>query len=529
MVASDANKLRSSEFLRENQLHTPAGTEISLSPSGFDWVSHRDSGITPRYVSSLDGSEAGRDEFLEGARLLRLDRPGHQPTPQQLWIADAMNATREDGSPVASVMGILAARRSTKTTSAIAVALGRCALRPGYQVAFTLATTRDKAAVRFRKDIVTNLELAYPDEDTRPFKIRKSNGSEWITWPSGSMFQVVTPSSEGFRSESFDLILCDESGEASPELSEDILLGALATMDTRPNAQFVALGTAANYRTGNLAWDILEKGRAGEPGYGIVEYSAYDPAKPLTAEDVETWAAVEPIVLAAHPGIGNLVKLETVQARHAMLKPASFLRDYLSIFGQVGVTGGLFDMEQWGLGAIATKYPRPPAEGFSLALYVHPDQTSASIVAAWRVRGKARILVLKSAPGVEWVAEAANKLALKYDTAIVHDSKGPVLVQTDAIKRIRGHARLKAATFKEVQTAHSLFLSEAKAGNVQHYNQPTLNAAIAATVKRSSYSAVMFARRQITDDITAVEAAALALRDYDNRPKRMPLPRMTAA
>ncbi len=503
-------------------------TAISLSLIGEDWNTHRDSGIRPRFVSSFEGAEAARAEFLEGARLLRLDRPGKEPTPQQLVIADALGAQNPDGSPVASFMGILAARRSTKTTSAIAVALGRCALREGYQVAFTLATTRDKAAVRFKKDIAMNLEILYPDEATRPFKLRKSNGSEWITWPNGSMFQVITPSAEGFRSEAFDMILIDESGEASPEMSEDLLLGALATTDTRPDAQFVILGTAAAYRAGNLLWDVLERGRAGEAGVGIVEYSAYDPDRPLTAEDLEKWEAVEPIVKAAHPGVGNLTKLETVKSRWQMLKPAAFMREYLSIFGQVGRAGGLFDLEAWSLGSLSVQFPKP-ASRFALALSVHPEQTSASLVAAWRVRGKARVLVLRNRPGVSWVAEEASKLAIKHGLPIVYDDNAQTRAETDKMGRQRPRPKLAPAPFKDVRTASALFQSELKAGNLQHYNQEAMNEAIEATVKRASGGSILFGRRIFTDDITPVEAAALALHAYDNVKVRAPLVRTTLA
>ncbi|MGA1838458.1 hypothetical protein VD659_16185 [Herbiconiux sp. 11R-BC] len=423
---------------------------------------------------------------------------------------------------------MLIPRRSSKTTSIVAVMLGRCAMREEYLVGFTLATTGAKARTRFRQDIAAPLARLYPDPETRPFVIRLAAGSEGIYWPeTGSAFTVLTPSGDSFRSDALDAVVIDESGEASPELGEDLMAGARATQDTRPDGQMVIAGTAPAYRDGNLLFDTLKDGRAEVPRVGIVEYSA---PEPVTAEDYADWEVMREMTLKAHPGIGTLTTLDTIEDRWRQYRerPQSYLREYLSIPGMVGQAGQLFDYEQWMLNAKPGAFPTPPANA-ALAVSVHPDRLSASAVVAWRQDSKACVLVMKNAPGINWLTDYAGALATRKRVPIVHDNKGEVLVIVERLKRLNPRPLLKPRGYKDVLTATALFMTEVETGNVRHWNQDELNAGIKATVRRSHRGSVLFGRALDADDITTVEAAALALHAYDAQPVKRPLPRMIAS
>ena len=115
-----------SEALFELAVKTPAvGSKESLSGTQLipeilaNWNALRNSGIAPLNVSKLDESEAKRTEFLIGAHALGLIGGKKDLKPQQLLAADAINADNP-------YFGLLMPRRSTKTTGAFAVALGRC-------------------------------------------------------------------------------------------------------------------------------------------------------------------------------------------------------------------------------------------------------------------------------------------------------------------------------------------------------------------------------------------------------------------
>src|SRR6185503_10847389 len=96
--------------------------------------------MVPLISTELITTDQSRAEFVEGARLLRLDKMiragdgGTGPTPIQLAIADMLNAGYFKN-------GVLEPRRTTKTTSVQAVLLGRCSIREDYVVGWTLATT----------------------------------------------------------------------------------------------------------------------------------------------------------------------------------------------------------------------------------------------------------------------------------------------------------------------------------------------------------------------------------------------------
>ncbi|TFC94568.1 hypothetical protein E3T28_14800 [Cryobacterium sinapicolor] len=494
-----------------------------------NWEILRDSHIPPRYVSAFTGAEPGRVEFLAGAHSLGLigtDGSGSKLKPQQLVMADAANALNDLGYPLNPFMGTLVPRRSSKTTTALAIVLGRCFVRPGYLAAFTLCTTGLMARKRFHSDIVPALERAYPDEDTRPFKVHRSAGSERIEWKNGSRFVVVPPQSESFRSEAFDCVLLDEAGEADVGMGEDLLAGLLPTLDTRPASQVLICGTAAKFRTGNLLWDTLKDGRDGVPGTGIVEYSAPDY---LTADDVETWELTEPVVRAAHPGIDTLTTIEAIERNYRKLPRAQFIREYLSVFDDVGATLGIIRPEKWKAAEIDGDMPEPPGH-FAIGISAAPNQASASIVAAWRENGAGRILLLDHRDGVRWLAPRALELARKYKVPLVYDNFGVILVEVEALQRAKPRPRLEPQTTRQVTTAAGLLVKEIDTGNVGHYGQDDLSEAAAIVKKRKiGPTAWGFGRGEPDDDITSIEAASMALRVYDGTPVRSKVMLITAS
>jgi hypothetical protein len=417
-------------------------------------------------------------------------------------------------------MGVLLPRRSSKTTSLFALALGRIEARPEYLVAYTMATTATKARQRFINDIVGPLEKLYPDEKTRPFKVDRGGGREKITWiheEGNSILQFLTPKGDAFRSDSWDLIIMDEGGEADPEMSEDLDAGALSTMDTREDATLIIAGTAGSYRDGNLLWDVLEKGRKGAKNYAIVEFAA--PAE-TTANDIGTWEEARALVLAAHPGIGTLTTLDIIETRYEKMSTrlGSFLREYLSIFARLG--GSMFiDPVKWAAMKSPGKQPQPP-EHFRIAFVVHPLQTSASIVAAWRVEGKAHLLVLEHGKGVAWVRAKYLHLARKYKLPVVTDTGNNVnMSELEKLQRIKPKLQFDLPTWAQVAAAAATLMQQIEDNNVR------------VVVKRGSKNTKMwaFGRGAIEEnDITPIEAASLALRAYDHAKKHVPVAIITA-
>lgn len=478
------------------------------------WDSVRDAGISPLHQSELDSDPSRRQEFIEGATLLGVHGGRKELKPQQYRLADVCNRGH-------NYVGILLPRRSTKTTTLLALALGRCASREDYLVGYTTCTTGQKARDRFRKDIVPVLERLYPDPATRTFKIRKAGGSERIEFDNGSIFQVLPPMGESFRSDAFDLIILDEAGEASPEMTEDLMAGALPTLDTRPEAQIIVAGTAAKFRKGNLLWDTLEDGRAGKPSTGVLEYAAPDTTD---MADLDDWEKVKDLALAAHPGIGVLTTIDVMRDRWEKLSRRQFAEEYLSIFGTDGSVQAFLNMEQWNAHAETGDLPEMPTDRtVGLAITVHPDQSCAAITAAWRDdKGRACLLVVDYRTGTDWLAKRAKELAAKSRGTIVYDSVGPVTVTVEALQRMRPRPKLAPQTWQNVATAAALLAKEIDDGNLVHWSQEELTSAVQLVTKRGTPTSNRwaFGRREPGHSIIAAEGASLALRWADENPKR---------
>lgn len=500
------------------------GSKVFLTDA---WESWRDSGIPPLNASQYATDIALREEFVAGALLLGLGkRRMPRLEPQMLVLADAANACPR-------FMGVLLPRRSSKTTSLFALAMGRISERPGYLVSYTMATTALKARTRFKQDIKGPLEERYRHLDKKdwPFKINNAGGSESITWfhegDSDSVLQFLAPKGEGFRSDAWDLIIIDEGGEASPEMSGDLIEGALATMDTRPDATLIVAGTAGKIRDGNLLWSTLEDGREGKNKTGIVEYAAPPTVK---RSDVDTWEKAKPILLAAHPGIGTLTTLDIMESNYEKLSAidvGKFMMEYLSLFAVLGGSS-FIDMASWAEHGNSVVVKPPAHHRFAYA--VHPLQTSASIVAAWRVDGKAHGLVIESKAGVAWVDQRCLEIARRHKLPIAHDMQESVNTAVSTkLNRARPRPKLEGQNWNQISTAAATLFGDIEAGNIAHYDQPNLNDAVRLAQKRGTRDSKRWAfgrglgEANETNDITALEAWSIALKAYDDAKPRVPI------
>lgn len=489
--------------------------ELSDLLNEATWLEWRESALTPQVVTDLVSTDQTRAEFVEGARLLRLDANGKHIKPQQLVIADVLNAGQKFND-------ILVPRRGTKTTSIEAVLVGRCALREDYAVGWTLATTGQKASERFKLDIITPFDRLYPDPKQAPFKLDRGKGSMSASWPAhGSVFAVHSPVGDSFRSGGYDVVWIDESGEASPEMTDDLRGAVLPTLDTRPGAQFIRSGTAAKYSKGNLLFDGLESPKGAKLAYRFPQDTSEDELAAWEPDDEHPFARVRELIEVSHPGVASgLTTLEDVRdSFENMTQPGQFAREYGGIFGQVGEGRGVLNAQAF-MDAGLSGEPTPP-ERFAIAAMPSFTQGFSSIVAAWRDdNGKACGYVLDHRKGTTWLAEAAAAKARQHNTPIIYDSaSGPMRVEVEAIRRMTPRPRLEPQTFDNVTAAAALLVKEINTGNACHWRQPALEGAAKIAVRRAAGAGSWaFGRppRDLDADISALEAWSLAMRWYDD-------------
>jgi hypothetical protein len=483
-------------------------------------VEFRDTGISPAYVSSFEGSRQGREEFERGAQLLGYEGRLH---PQQYVIADALNATQEGGLPLNTFTGVCVPRRASKTTSIFLVLLGRCLSRQNYVAGYS-AQNGLKTRERFLRDIVGPLEALYPDEATRPFKFDRSKGSEYVRiLATGSVLHFRPPKPESMRGDAYDVYVLDEAQEHDAEASEELLGALLPTFDTRPDGQLVVAGTAGTWR-GGMLWSTLEDGRAGKAETGIVEYAA---DQDLTVEDfltdgVKDWDKALPLIRVAHPGIDTLTNIKIMERNFEKLDIAQFLREYLGVWPK-GAQDSVLNIEKWHAGLIEDSLPAAPGPDAAMGIAVHQNQLSACIAYAWRdAEGAPVFVVADHRLNVSWLVARVLYFHRSTKAPVVYDSlaSGPVMVQVDALTRAKPKPKLLPVKWADVQKAHQGFLSTLNEDVVHHYGQEPLTHAVSIATKRSSGSRGQWAFGRPTPDadITPLEACLLALAAYDARP-----------
>ncbi|WP_353708992.1 hypothetical protein ABRQ22_06725 [Cellulosimicrobium sp. ES-005] len=465
-------------------------------------------------------------ELVAGAALL-----GFRPSPHQERFGRIVGAVGPDGLPAHRRMAKTEPRRSGKTEGLLALAVGRCATRADYYVAFS-AQSGKKGRDRFLKmavaldrwDPCARPSRTNPDGCSRDHvhrRIYRSNGGERIEWANGSVFMVLPPDPELYRGEEYHLIILDEAQEITDdEIASELLGGINPTMDTVPEAQLIVAGTAGKVRAG-LLWSSLEKGRAGT--WAILEYAAPEHAEPVVIdparpddEPVLNVATLE----AAHPGVGTLTTVEIIRGNFDDLSLVDYQREYLGQWPP-DLSVSAIDPAHWT--AAVADMPATRGARVGLAFDVAPDGSSASLACAWRDDdGHAYVELLAHRTGVSWLPAEAYRVARDARVAIAYDVIGQNTNPADVISRRRPPVKLAPMNMKDMQGATQRFVSSLADGTVHHFDQKDLTIAAGGVGWRnvSGESARLFGHKASPVAITPLTAAALALWSYDKQTAR---------
>jgi hypothetical protein len=505
------------------------------------WLALRAEALEPDQVTAVRTTERDRREFLTGMQIMGQlhDRYGEDqdPVAQQLLLVDMLAAGQ-------TINGIIMPRRSTKTTTILAVVIGRCACRPRQNSAFTLATTGLKAREKFGKEVLDVIETAHPDKRTRPVKVSRQAGAESITFPNRSVFSVHAPIGDNFRASAYDAVFIDESGRAKPEMTEDLLAAIPPTFDTT-GGQFIVAGTADKIRTGNLLYEVLFA-KADELDAGILRYNAPDST---SDEELADWepseahprANVRGLVEKHHPGIGNLTTLDAVERNFRLQPRAKFIFEYLGIFGDEGTATALITPAGWTRTTVPGDLPPAPGK-FALAIAVHPDGLWASVGVAWHhvlepldlvavaedLAGQDRetrtaIGLLHHQHGTKGFWQRVLILARTHRLPVIYDSASQAAaVEVANLTKALPAPELIAAKTLDVRQGATKLLKLIDETALAHWAQDRLDKAAAIATKRAigTYGGFGLGRPkdQPDADITPLEAVTLALQFLEDIP-----------
>jgi hypothetical protein len=461
----------------------------------------------PRYISPTP-DDTSISAAYRGAKETGLDLK-----PQGEMVARVLEAKDEDGDFLYPEVVIQIPRRATKTTTISNVLIGRCFEIPGYQV---VQTGQDGARARaaFNK-MAAALEYAYPDEETRPFRYYRANGTERLMWDNGSVWWVVPPVARAFRGASAHVIWADEAGEYDSKITTELVEGAFPLMDTVDSPQIIISGTSPATREG-LLWDYLVNGRKGTEGIGIVDFSMRPDDDPT---DEEVWFRV-------HPGLASgLTNIKTIRKRFATMKLISFQREYLCADPVVANIAAI-DPEDWEATKVE-KMPPIPAGNFTVSFDCHPDGQSAALALAYYTEaGLPHIQMLDYRAGFSWLpAEIAKLLKQHRGLEVVFDSIGHNNAVFQTVQRMRGVPTqgLRPITMKDSSGGVSLLTGAIADRAIVHTEDRDLDAAVEGANFRFVNDSRLFGRRTSLEDVSPLVACGNAL--YIAAGKRLKEPR----
>ena len=494
------------------------------------WIELRDSGRRPLECSALVTTYQARAEFLVGCWVLKHVVPERfgigtlldNLQPQMLREVDVLAADTKHNA-------ILMPRRSSKTTTLWAVGIGRCWMRPAYQVGYTMLTLAKKAEKRFELDVRDPIAIHWRDPKHRPIKLRDGKGSKGLDFPNGSKLDVLAPKGEEVRSGAYDTMIIDEAGEAEPDLWADVVAAVLPSFDTRPGAQAILAGTAGGYRAGSHFWKTLHNEKAGRLRYGVPD--DIDPAL------LESWDTAGPLIERIHPGLDGLTTMDAMEDNFNGLGWELFAREYFGHFGDEHATSTAITAAAWRKG----RQDGPPPEGVrsgSLAVAVSPDGGYASVAVAWHITGAADlaaaaweldgvteqprrgIKLIHAKP--EGIERALILAARSLRTPIVYDhgnSSTRALVER-VLARSRPRPVVMPRQLGDVRVAHSQLITALARGDVWHWDQAPLDrAAAGAVLAIVGQGSLIRSPKGEALNVTPLEACALALDALPDLPR----------
>lgn len=438
------------------------------------------------------------------------DRPH---LPWQRLTFDLLGELLPETGRLAYDTGIVTVpRQCGKTAGVLDDTLGRMMTLRDYRVAYAAQTghvTTERYAERFT-------ELETGPLATR-VKLRRSQGTERVTWRStGSYVKAFPPKDGALRSSALDRVIVDEAQEHSEALGLALDTTIIPTFSTRAvrgpiGRQLLIIGTAGTDLSQYL-WRYLEQARAavdaGErTGIALVEYGAYDDED---TDDEEVW-------LRRHPGLaGGLTTLEELRAARRSLGHAGFAREYMNRWSRTSTT--VIPPEKWR--AVQTTATMPEGR-VCVAVQVDEDRTGATIA----VCGPDRFLELAKTVPVDSAAAEALATARRHRAGgLVVDKSGPSgTVHDELTLELDGAPdaeMLLTPTNQDRANACADLLDDILSGSAVVRAHPDLDAAVEVAALAEGAAGKQWAPRASAGNIAPLAAITLAAWGY----ARMPAP-----
>ena len=425
--------------------------------------------------------------------------------PWQTYVNDVGHEVLPTGEWAYPIVVITVQRQAGKTALVAGSSTHRCLSGPDRECWYTAQHRADA-----RDNFMKLAKKIRRSPFAPPFaKIRESNGSESISFPTGSAYGLFAPSEEALHGKATAKVDIDEIWTFSA-VAGDALLQAIMPTFATVDGQLWLYSTAG---TAESTWlrSLVDAGRlAAESGAtsGMAYFECSIP------DDVD------PADLAAvalhHPATGHTLRPRALADAARIMKPGEFARAYGNRWPD-GAAESAIPALIWSLAADGLT-PLPGPGRVALAFDVGLDGADAAIVAGWRdPTGAAHVELVDVRDGPSWLPGRLVDLVAALDpVAVTYDRLGPAVAVGDEVNR--GGLEATPATFDDLAGGASAFLAGLAERRIGVRPHPALDAAVAAAVRRNVGDRWVWGRKGPANSVAALIAATLAVWAFDHAP-----------
>lgn len=397
-------------------------------------------------------------------------------------------------------------RQSGKTLLLMVMQLVRCIQQDNHQSLYTAQTGKD-ARERW-KDLVKLVTGSPIRSFGRPMR---SQGSERLEFPNGSMLGVFAPTPESLHGYTPPTVVVDEAFAQSQDEGDALEAAIEPAQQTLPHRQLWLVSTRG---TADSTWfhGWVERAKAGTPGVALFDWGASDDHDPRDSADL---VAFHP-ALGLPDGLGNGITPEGILGSN--MKPSEYERAYGN--RETVTESHVISPQEWAaLGGVQTQ---PGDAPLVLTYDVAYDRSAATIGATWTdADGVLQHKLVRWQPGVSWVAPQVMDLCQRWGrrvVAVASDDTGPAREVTDQLQRMSSQAPPvcrdpTVLTTREVTVAWGELLAAVKTGpgSFGHDADGHLSDAAAAVVPRPVLDSAAPSRRYSPGDISPLIALMVGL------------------
>lgn len=403
-------------------------------------------------------------------------------------------------------------RQAGKTVLVCANSTHRCLITTDRECWYTAQTRMDARKTFMKLTRRIRRSMLRP-----PFaKIRESNGSEEISFPTGSSYGLFAPTDEALHGSANALVNVDEAWAFDSVQGAAMLQAIMPTFSTVDGQLWIF--SAAGSPSSTWLRELVDAGRlaappgAGPPPPGSMAYFEFGIPDDVDATDVDA-------VMVHHPANGFTLRRDALVAAAALMGPDEFARAFGNRWAATAAPSAIPALV-WNLAA--DPGAELPASGLALALEVGQGGADAAIVAGWRdPSGIARVELAEHRDGTAWVVPRLLELVTRWDpVAVYYDRMGPAVAVGD--EAARAGLDPVAVTTDEMTGACAGMLAGLAARTIRYRPHPALSAAATAATTRPVGDRWVWARRTSGSSIATLVAATLAVWAADHAQRHDP-------